>query len=463
MKEFYRFSSMGLLCLSLSLFLSSRALSQVQTPRFITTSANSNGFYEYLPAGYNTGSQTYPLMIFVHGDGELGNGGSDLPKVLVNGPPKLINNGQFPSSFTVNGNTYSFIVISPQFMEWPDATHVDAVINYAIAHYRVDVNRVYITGLSMGGAVAWGYPGTSAAFASKIAAILPISGAIGINDQFAQNIASANIPVYATHNIDDPTVPYTFTVANVNAVNFANPPPTIKAFDTIFPAGNGHDAWTKTYDPAFLNPRIGNLNVYQWMLQFAINAAPPVTLPITLVAFTAALSADQSEVAVDWTTGIEQNNKYFILQRSPDANQFRNLDTIPSAAPQGGGHSYTYTDASPLPGNNFYRLEQVDGDGKPTFYSVLQVNVATATGGKMLQLSPNPTSGIIYLELVHPETGPLQVSLSDVQGKILRVWNFQKQGLIWDQSLDLGNIATGTYFLKVRGTTLRETRTFIKK
>src|SRR5882762_1653299 len=100
MKEFLRFSSMGFLCLGLTFSLPFRAFSQVQTPRFISTSANSNGFYEYLPAGYGTPGKTFPLMVFLHGSGEVGNGGSDLPKVLANGPPKLINGGDFPTSFT---------------------------------------------------------------------------------------------------------------------------------------------------------------------------------------------------------------------------------------------------------------------------------------------------------------------------------------------------------------------------
>jgi hypothetical protein len=460
MKEFYRFSQMGLLCLYLALFPAFRADSQVQTPRFVSTSANSNGFYEYLPAGYGSGSQIYPLLIFVHGDGEEGNGGSDLSRVLANGPPKLINNNQFPSSFTVNGNTFSFIVISPQFMAWASAADVDAVIQYAIQHYRVDTGRIYLTGLSSGGAATWGYPGTSSTYANTVAAILPVAGAIGINDLFAHNIASANLPVYATHNIDDPTVDYTFTVNNVKAVNTAIPPPTILAIDTIFPAGNGHDAWTKTYDPAFVNPRIGNLNVYQWMLQYTRNTTIP--LPVTLTAYTATLSADRSTVSVNWTTAIEQNNDYFVLQRSTDGGPFLNLDTIPSAGPSVGGHSYAYVDTSPLAGSDFYRLEQVDKDGKGTYFSVLKVELP-ATGGQGLQLSPNPGSGLLHLHLVHPERGILQVSLSDMQGRVLRVWTFGKQETVWDQSLDLGALANGVYILQVRGTQIRETRAVIRK
>src|ERR1700716_1419593 len=103
----------------LSIFLSGfyflhPALCQVQTAKYVSMIANSHGYYEYLPEGYNSGNLTYPLMIFLHGYGEIGNGSSALPMILINGVPKLINDGLFPNSFTVNSQTYRFIVISPQ-------------------------------------------------------------------------------------------------------------------------------------------------------------------------------------------------------------------------------------------------------------------------------------------------------------------------------------------------------------
>src|SRR5947209_6742129 len=96
------------------------ANAQPQTPKYVTTAGNSHGYYEYLPPGYNNSGQSYPLLIFIHGIGELGDGSPyQLPKVLVNGPPRLINQGSWPASFKVRGHTFSFIVITPQFTYWP--------------------------------------------------------------------------------------------------------------------------------------------------------------------------------------------------------------------------------------------------------------------------------------------------------------------------------------------------------
>ncbi|HEX4852130.1 MAG TPA: hypothetical protein VFV08_15045, partial [Puia sp.] len=132
---------------------------QVQTPRSVVINSNCHGYYEYLPAGYNSGIAQYPLLIFIHGLSQLGDGSTQLNRVLWAGPPLLISQGQFPSSFTVGGLQFKFIIISPQFIQFPGPDDVDSVVNYAFAHYRVDTRRVYLTGMSMGGGATWEYAG----------------------------------------------------------------------------------------------------------------------------------------------------------------------------------------------------------------------------------------------------------------------------------------------------------------
>ena len=265
---------------SVSFFLISilqPAMAQVQTPRYISITSNTNAFYEYLPQGYNpANSQTYPLMIFVHGMGELGNGSpSQLPLVLHNGPPKLINQGTFPTSFTVNGQTYRFIIISPQFIAWPSSTDINNAINYATQNYHVNINKIYVTGLSMGGGVTWEYAGNQSLYANRLAALLPVCGASWPDNGRARIMATANLPVWATHNNGDPTVPVSYTNDYIDLIN-APPTPVPPAKKTIFQA-NGHDAWTTTYDP---NYRENGMNVYEWMLQYQRNFGGVNQLPI---------------------------------------------------------------------------------------------------------------------------------------------------------------------------------------
>ena len=453
---------MAFLCLAVYI-LAFPALARPQaryteTPRTITTGPASNGFYELLPPGYDpNGSKTYPLMVFLHGLGEVGNGASDLGAVLANGPPRLIHAGTFPTSFTSGGKSYSFIVIAPQFNTWPAGSDADLVVQYAISHYKVDANMVYVTGLSMGGGVAWDYAADPDAD-FRAAAVMVVSGAKTLGPEGAESIAKVNLPIYATHNLDDPTVASSNTTITVNLINsVTNPAIKIKAIDTIF-AVSGHDAWTKTYDPAFVNPRIGNLNVYQWMLQYSRNS---VILPVTLSAYSATLSADQSQVAINWATTSEENNKYFILQRSADGLSFSNLDTI-AATNEASGHDYTYNDQSPVAGNNFYRLTQVDLDGKTTDFRVLSVNVSRQPGISF-RLGPNPADNTLHLQFVYPGESTLGVSLSDVQGRILRSWTFQKEGAVWDQTLDVSSLPAGNYFIRLKSGTYNASRQFVKK
>jgi dienelactone hydrolase len=255
----------------LLLLLSNDSFSQVQTARNISMVPNSGGFYEYLPQGYNTGTLNYPLIVFIHGLGEVGNGTSQLPLVLNNAIPKLINQGTFPTSFTVNGQTFRFIVISPQFLGWPVPTDIEGVLDYLVQHYRVDQTRIYITGLSMGGGATWDYGGGSSVYANRLAAIVPVCGASFPEPVRCRVITNANLPVWATHNSGDPTVPVSYTNDYIANINMA-PSPTPLAKKSIFPV-SGHDAWSKTYDPNWKED--GVMNIYQWMLQYTRSTAGP--------------------------------------------------------------------------------------------------------------------------------------------------------------------------------------------
>src|SRR5215218_4388723 len=175
-------SAIGRLLLFVLLYLSfsighASAQNLTQTPVTKNINYAIGGYYESLPLDYKSNTtKKYPLMIFIHGIGELGDGSQEeLPRILRHGPPKMINNHTFPNSFTVNGQTSSFIIISPQFRKnYRDADVVASLIDYCISKYRVDESRIYLTGLSMGGGISWIYAGKSATYSKRIAAMLVI-------------------------------------------------------------------------------------------------------------------------------------------------------------------------------------------------------------------------------------------------------------------------------------------------
>lgn len=244
------------------------------TPKSFALTDHSKGFYEYLPEGYLTDRNAkYPLLIFVHGAGEVGSDSIALAYLLKNGPLKHVKNGSFPTSFSVNDQTYKFIIIAPQFTSgdasYPD--EMDKIVEYAKKNYRVDASRIYMTGLSFGGAVCWNYVGASPVYARKIAAMVPIGAYINesrsqfaIDATKAKSIASSNVPIWSTHNKgDDHSALVWVTDAYTLLKNYRPsmiPAPKLTIFDA-----DGHEGWTTTYDPSF---KENGMNIYEWMLQY---------------------------------------------------------------------------------------------------------------------------------------------------------------------------------------------------
>lgn len=223
------------------------------------------GFYLAHPARYNeTTTARYPLIVFIHGGGQYGNGSSDLPRMLTEGIPKLLKEKKFPPAFDYNGRQYSFIVVAPQFKNFPDNDAVDAMINHAKANYRIDTSRIYMLGFSLGGRVVCDY---AAENASKLAAIVPISGVSSYElAAKAKTIAQAGVAGWGFHNRPDQVFYWQDTQEFVTQMNLADPGKSSRV--TIFNDSTGvqyHDAWTKATNPTY---KEGGKNIYEWMLQF---------------------------------------------------------------------------------------------------------------------------------------------------------------------------------------------------
>jgi parallel beta-helix repeat protein len=204
------------------------------------------------------------LLIFIHGIGELGNGTTQLPRVLKNAVPRLIETGQFPTSFKVKGKSFSFIVASPQFRNVPSPADVLSLINYLKGKFRIDEKRIYVTGLSMGGGATEDFASANDSYAQIPAAVVPVAG--NMNPKWMTNapktLAKNRVPVWFLHNEGDPTVPSQFSKDWVSMMDKHDPKPKPKL--TIFDK-RGHDAWTTAYDPSY---RENGKNIYEWMLQY---------------------------------------------------------------------------------------------------------------------------------------------------------------------------------------------------
>ncbi len=438
-----------LLCLFLFL---EKAESQVHTARQnVSMTTSTNGFYEYLPQGYNPqATETYPLLIFVHGMGELGNGTTQLSTVLNNGTPKQIRDGIFPVSFTVNGQTHKFIVISPQFNVWPNSQELDNVISYAVSNYKVNINRIYLTGLSMGGGVIWEYCGNNLNYANRITAIVPICGASYPDYWRGRTIANGNIAVWATHNQGDGTSPVSHTNGYVTNINSSplplSPQSNPLAKKTIFDVG-GHDAWSATYN---LNFRENGKNVYEWMLQFQKNLN---ILPVTGLEFNAA--KQNNNALLHWKTFTETNNIGFQIERSIDAVHYDSIGFVAGRGVNGNGATYSFSDNTSLNGTSYYRLKQRDISGAFHYSMVKSLEFDKAAS---FTIYPNPVQNTLNIKSTIGLRNTT-IRIFDASGKMIQSMALTGTGIL---QVPVPNLARGIYYAEITGDSFKQHIRFVK-
>lgn len=180
----------------------------------------------YLPDDYEQQAD-WPLVVFLHGAGERGD---DLERVKVHGPPKLVSHGQSLPAIVVSPQCDSGRWWSRQLLE------LTALIDAIVEQYNVDEDRIYVTGLSMGGFGTWAL---AAYTPDRFAAIVPICGG---GEQLAARVLK-DVPTWVFHGAKDRIVPLERSESMVEALKRAGG--DVKF--TIYPDA-GHDSWTAAYD-----------------------------------------------------------------------------------------------------------------------------------------------------------------------------------------------------------------------
>lgn len=252
------------------------------------------GYLEHLPPDYKTSTKTYPLIIFLHGAGEVGNGTTELYKVKGVGIPKLIQAG---ADMCSNGEC--FIVISPQLPAgkggwWPDVQK--GIYDHVLANYRVDKSRIYLTGLSLGGnGVYMGLAETADIFAAGVVVA-------GFGNSKACNIAARNIPVWAFHGEKDATIKYGDGLTEFNRISWCDVKTTGELKWTMFKDAP-HAIWDQVY--ALSSP-----NIYEWLLSkrkgVETVVLPPIAAPPIVVEPPPAIVTPPVEVPTPTKKGIER-------------------------------------------------------------------------------------------------------------------------------------------------------------
>lgn len=178
-----------------------------------------------------------PLILFLHGSGEKGN---DIEKVKVHGPFKYLKT-----------NKLDAYVLAPQC---PENEYWDSEVLYRLIlkiqkEYNIDSNRIYLTGLSMGG---WGAWNLAFEHPETFAALVPIAGFVD-RVPMIENCKIATIPIRIFHGLLDDVVDVNYSTSIYKKLKTCNADIKLTIFDDA-----NHDSWTQVYD---------NKEIYDWMFQ----------------------------------------------------------------------------------------------------------------------------------------------------------------------------------------------------
>lgn len=168
-------------------------------------------------------------------------------------------------------------------------------------------------------------------------------------------------------------------------------------------------------------------------------------LPVRLISFKS--EAQSAGVELTWQTGEETDNSHFDIEKSSNAQHFEAIGRVSGKGNSSGKQVYSYFDASPKNGPNYYRLKQVDLDGKFEYSRIVS---SAFTGAGIFKVYPNPVSSVLRIDLPD-ETKIESAFLYDLTGR--RVKEFSTD------ALKLEGIDNGIYFLHVHtkdGRTFRE-------
>lgn len=228
---------------------------------------NVDGYNLYVPKSCNEGAEAFPVIMFMHGGSSVG---GPVDVVYARNLAKYLKetNGLETELKQLRLNTFVYIlphISNGQFYQGTAA--YPQIIEEVAQNYNIDVDRIYLTGLSRGGHGTWG---TASRLPETFAAVAPLCGG---QHGVTNYEAFAGLPLWTAHNVADGSVSYAETKEAVEKIEAINDVPfhhssSVKTTDYenhqyIFTSGshpvNNHNAWTEMYT---------SVEFYKWLLRF---------------------------------------------------------------------------------------------------------------------------------------------------------------------------------------------------
>ncbi len=167
--------------------------------------------------------------------------------------------------------------------------------------------------------------------------------------------------------------------------------------------------------------------------------------PIELVSFTG--KAGQDHIALQWRTATERDNDYMEVQRSKDGKRFEAIGVVAGHGTSAMPHDYTFVDEQPLPGVNYYRLKQVDFDGKYEYHKIIAVFFKEEIIEPVL-VYPTVANDQINIKLSQETETNGEMVITDLAGRV--VMRTPLPANTQQQTLEVHSLRPGHYVITIR-------------
>lgn len=184
-------------------------------------------------------------------------------------------------------------------------------------------------------------------------------------------------------------------------------------------------------------------NVPETCMTLSSNFTSCTLLPIEFLDFSARKSEGIS--LLDWTTSYEMNSDFFEVQRAGDNKAFSTLGKVKSNGNTSTVSAYKFKDEAPLDGKNYYRIKQVDFDGR-FMYSPIR-SVLFNDEAFAFSVWPNPVSSLLYIRLQNFQAEEGAIKLINSAGQVVLLQSFKN--IMLDTKLDISTFQPGLYSLIV--------------
>jgi hypothetical protein len=182
------------------------------------------------------------------------------------------------------------------------------------------------------------------------------------------------------------------------------------------------------------------------------------SLPVVLSYFDARKMGAKVELA--WETESETNNDYFQVERSLDGVTFEAIGKVKGTGNNSRSNSYSFVDKNPNSSTNYYRLRQMDFDGRYDFSEVKSVLFSNKNNSE-ISIAPNPVRSEFKVNFESSELENTVISVIDFGGKILFSREVMKG--IQTENIDVASLPSGMYFVQVKNTNTISTSSFVKE